>query len=132
MSFFAQQVFDPDTNSEISFIKRQKELRELFTEFREALDSMKDDEEKELEKLKKNSYYTPTKIEDANSTYIIYEDEIRGILDEIRMLISEVIGIKSELRASSYQCHMELFEKLDNVIQILTSQRQRAEALLIN
>ena len=132
MSFFAQQVFDPDTNSEISFVKRQKELRALFTEFREALDSMKDDEEKELEQLQKKSYYTPTKIEDANSTYIIYEDEIRGILDEIRMLISEVIGIKSELRASSYQGHMELFEKLDNVIQILTSQRQRAEALLLN
>ena len=132
MNIFGESNFDIDTNSEMSFIQRQKELRALYSEFREALDSMKDEEEKAFQQSKPKSYYTPTKQSDANSTYIIYEDEIRSILDEIRMLISEVIGIKSELRASSYQGHMELFEKLDNVIQLLTTQRQRAEALLIN
>ena len=118
-----------DENSDISFVKRQRELRSLYSDFRNALESMKLEDEKISQT--QPTYFSQTTESDINSTYAFYDDEIRSILDEIRMLIAEVIGIKAELRASAYQNHIELFEKLDNVIQILTAQRQRAESLLV-
>lgn len=117
-------AFD-ETSSEISFLNRQKELRTLYSDFKKALEEMQYSDST----INKTQEYFTDQIESSEQDDTL-NDELHAILDEIRVLISEVIGIKADLRATGYDSRVELFNKLDNVLQILKSQRGRAESLL--
>ncbi|EAY22073.1 hypothetical protein TVAG_457080 [Trichomonas vaginalis G3] len=117
-------AFD-ETSSEISFLNRQKELRSLYSDFKKALEEM---QYSDTTVTKTQDYFSEQpEVTQQDDTL---NDELHAVLDEIRVLISEVIGIKADLRATGYDSHLELFDKLDNVLQILKSQRGRAESLL--
>ena len=115
-----------DTQSEISFNNRQKDLQSLYSDFKSVINQMK-------------SIYEPTFNEEISSLEnedLIndHKNELKVILDEIRFLKSEIFGIKADLKIYSSKNNnqniINLINKINNIISILDSQKIRTESLL--
>lgn len=135
------------TESGISFIARQKQLRAIYNDFRDAFDNLQTQDSIFLGRDEKidhkyavsgrNQYNNNSRFNSISNSAIlydsnIYDQEIIEVLDEIRMLKAEIQGIKGSLRSRGFSSKPgmeQIFQKIDDIITILDSQRARAETL---
>jgi hypothetical protein len=128
-----EEDFPGETQSDISFAKRQKELRSIYRDFRRVLSKYE-----VLPPSVENSTGLP---EPANS----YEDdlsgtsklrltyEVRGIIRELQSMRVETLELKamiSKVKTRKKTEVQSVLSKFDGVLRVLSQQIERAELLL--
>lgn len=122
-----------DNDNEFSFIKRKKELQSLYKDFKSALSQIQSLPSDDINEIDQKSLYLAE--ENDESTSIKHKNyEIRSILRELQALKSETLEIKELLQQSARGKQririLQIIDKVDTLIQVLSSHTARAEALL--
>ena len=115
-----EQTFSTDLRSDISFMNRQMELRQLYRDFRSALDTFQ------------TGSYQPTELDDDAPDETTSSDTDL-LLQEIRLIQSEAEEITSILAKMSNADKKRVKQLRSQVYllqRIALSFRTRAEALL--
>ena len=122
-----------DNDNEFSFVKRKKELQSLYNDFKSALSQIQSLPSDDINEIDQKSLYLAE--ENDESTSIKHKNyEIRSILRELQALKSETLEIKELLQQSARGKQririLQIIDKVDTLIQVLSSHSARAEALL--
>ena len=116
-----EQTFSTDLRSDISFMNRQMELRQLYRDFRSALDTFQ------------TGSYQPTELDDDDAPDETTSSDTDLLLQEIRLIQSEAEEITSILAKMSNADKKRVKQLRSQVYllqRIALSFRTRAEALL--
>ena len=116
-----EQTFSTDLRSDISFMNRQMELRQLYRDFRSALDTFQ------------TGSYQPTELDDDDAPDETTSSDTDLLLQEIRLIQSEAEEITSILAKMSNADKKRVKQLTSQVYllqRIALSFRTRAEALL--
>lgn len=121
-----------EEQSEVSFLQRQQDLRDLYREFRVALSEMKQ-LPSYSDFIEKDEIEEAFDVEDRQNVKTKYQ--LRSILRELKNLKSETREIQTILliprNPSERKMYQQLISKVGLIIQILNQHIQRTENLLI-